>query len=322
MNFENASRAAIVPNFTTDPNTDNSKVSSGVPSLDSFGFRCEVDYARILVSLNRASNFATVTSKTHTKYAEALDEGPGRAAKHFKIQFDDPGSREKIQRALEILRLHSGGFSTEPLLEKIEVSFDCYSRTQCKADLRKMTERLFRSGAEYCSDNMRLIRRDCETEWAENVHLLRIKLDQGFTIFVGEQHADITQRIYHKTIDRKVLLPEAQHRARREVALQRTALDEAIRAFPSRQIGDATPWKFEALSKWFRFREVKPGLAFTPMQRVVMDWQALQGVRNPERPGRRVYDPKWQADSALNERARDSLRELSRRFASKRVPPH
>ncbi len=328
MNHENTAHGDSVRESSGISNADgpiiaNATGLSGFPRLDSFRYRAEVDYLEVRVGLNRASNHDTVRRKTFATYVKSLDAGPGGAATQFRIRFDDPASREQLTRTLEILRLHYGGFSLEPRLEKIEIAFDCYSRTQCKADLKKMTERLFRKGAEYCSGNIRMTRKFGEVEWAENYPIFKAKLDQGFTIVVGDSDANIAQRIYCKTTDQGGKpLPEDQHRARREVTLKGLALDEAGTAFQSLLIDDSVPWKFEALSKWFRFREVKPGVACTPLQRMALGWQVLQGVRNPRRPGRRVYDRRSQADTALNELARDSLRELSRRFSATKWSRH
>jgi hypothetical protein len=290
-----------------------------LPGYGAYRFRCVVDFASIRVGLSKASNFNTVNRIVGARYSEGLDQGPGKAARHFVIRFDDPESRASILAKLEPLRKHAGGFTMEPALEKIEVALDGYSRAQCRSELLVMTERFFRFGSELCSDNMRLTRRLGEVEWAENSALFARLLNSGYTIFVGNTEEPITQRIYLKVTDQsgQVKLPAAEQRARREVTLQGATLADPKSGFPSLDLAGNEPWKFEALSKWFRFRKLKADLQEEPQQAYWLNRRVLQGVRNPLRPDRRVFDHRTVSDKVLNELARDQLRELSRRFSSK-----
>lgn len=309
----------LSPSVAAPPAPLKSTNVLALPDYGAYRFRCVVDFVVIRVSLNKASNFNTVNRITGARYSTGLDQRPGLVATNFLCCFDDPESRVEILAKLEPLRKHACGFSLEPTLEKIEVAFDGYSRAQCRSELLVMNERFFRFSSELCSDNMRLIRRRGEVEWAENPTLFARLLNRGYTIFVGDSWAPITQRIYLKATDQngKVKLPVAEHRARREVTLQGAALSDPKNGFPSLDLAGAEPWKFEALSKWFRFRKLKTGLNETQMQSMMLNCRVLHGVRNPERPDRRLYDPRTLADTVLNELARDQLRELSRRFSSR-----
>ena len=289
-----------------------------LPDYKLFKFRCEVDYVEVSVKVNKPTNFMTVREKLDCGYVQALDEGPGRAATQFAIRFDDPASRAHLLTALEPLRIHANGFAEPPRLVKIEVALDAYSRNQDNFALLVMTSRFFRFGAEICSDNLRLAKFAGGVEWAENPARFSLLLSRGYEVLVGDEDADIAQRIYLKTTDQSgnVHLPVQEHRARREITLAGIELEAANVAFPSRLLSSVVPWKFEALTKWFRFRKLRTGLTESPMQRIIADRRVLQGVRNEDRPKRRVYDRRVLADTALNELARDQLRELSRRFSS------
>lgn len=289
-----------------------------LPDYSLFKFRCEVDYVLVRVTVNKPSNFMTVRDKLDCGYVKALDEGAGRAATQFEIRFDDPPSRAHLLTALKSLQIHADGFFEPPRLVKIEVALDAYSRNQDSSALLVMTSRFFRFGTELCSDNLRLAKFAGGVEGAENPARFSLLLSRGYEVLAGDQDADISQRVYLKTTDQSgnVKLPVLEHRARREITLTGIELEAANAAFPSRLLSGVVPWKFEALTKWFRFRKLRSGLTESAMQRTMADRRVLHGVRNEDRPNRRVYDRRTLADTALNELARDQLRELSRRFSA------
>ena len=132
------------------------------------------------------------------------------------------------------------------------------------------------------------------------------RLHEGFTLYVGDKDADTSQRFYVKTTDGGRTLPPEECRARMEVTLAGAAL-------PFASLQDAADFRFETLSCWFRFRKLHTDAAtWTPVKRAVASRQVVIGTR--EKRGRRLYSANTQADTKLNERVRNALRDLTRRM--------
>lgn len=283
-----------------------------------FKFRAEVDWLAFEIETARRTHGDTIFETRELElenYVTPLNKGPGGVATRFRITFQNVASWDNAQARLDRLAKHFP-LAAPPIIAGIEVSFDAYARAATRDELVDMAVRFFAFGnvvADYRSSGV----------WHNGVmveevaavmsrHDVRRLLNTDRVINIGNVGDPITQRIYFKTKDNREPLPEEEHRARAEVALQGAAL-------PFRTLDEARGFKFQTLAKpatkYFGYRKQRDGMEPLPM--VIHNRYAQVGKREEwrtENRSRRLYDPGTQADTELNRLARDKLAELTGRM--------
>lgn len=215
----------------------------------------------------------------------------------FRFRIHDPEKYSRVKAFLARLDAHFL-FAVSPSVTAIEIALD---------DVNGGPEQVldwYRGLTKLASENHRLYRDFKGSGQAIPRHRESVirKLSDGYQIGIGSKNADCFQHAYFKTND-------GPHRARYEIRLQGAGLSNSV-------FDDWETFRFESLSSWFRFRVPKGDL--TTFEQLVIDAQTRIGERksrNRNGGGIRLHGSDTKADP-LNEKAREALRGLSRRWKS------
>lgn len=276
-----------------------------------FRFKAVVDWVEIEITTTTPTNFTTIRRKGRLCYVAPLNASSGGAASRFRFRIYDPDSWAGIRQIVaEIER--SKPFSTLPKVTGIEVSFDAYSKGATSDQLATLAADFARFNSAAISDNKRIAGRwKGDTEGIPNQATMRRKVAAGREVVIGDRDDPITQRAYFKTTDHngQPIPNQSDHRARIEVTLQGDAM-------PITTLDECDGYRFEGLAEFFKFRTLKDGL--DPVEKAAADSLpriGKRGERNRREGGTRLYAKPTRADTALNRKAYDALRELTRRMS-------
>lgn len=240
----------------------------------------------------------------------------------FRPTIQDPYCWSDIKQTLKELA-EKCPLAETPKVTAIEVSFDAYSAGASQEDLAELAARFYKFQTCLVSDNRRLYREYKGSGQAMPTHFSSLvnRLADGWQIGIGNHRDDpwgrwkadpLAQHIYFKTSDSAgEELLENEHRARIEITLRGSAL-------PCQTLEEWACFKFESLSRYFRFRKLKQGL--NPFELLAAEASVNIGERdkrNRKEGGTRLYSKSTISDTAFNEKARNSLRELSHRWNRK-----
>lgn len=281
-----------------------------------FRFRAEIDWIELKIRTKKPTNFHTVRKRLDARYAETRNEGSGRAATEFFVRFYSLANWRSIDLALEKLtRDHLLAGPVE--VTGIEIALDAYSKPCDRQALVHMTANFYRGLAYLVSKNQRIVFGGKGS--VESIPLPKVflkKIDQGGNIYIGNSEPEgdlgdpnnwILQHIYLKEVDRKKPLPIKEHRARIEVTLRGIAL-------PQKLLEEWKSHQFTAQSQFFKFRKPKDGLSL--LQKSSFEAKSYYGGKGKKSYSskRRIYSGVTSADIALNARAYDALKNLSKRM--------
>ena len=308
-------------------------------NCEQFRFSATIDWIDVRVTLKKATNFQTVQRKFPSLTVEkpfvkpCAPDSKNNTTAVFTIRIQDPTSPASVQRQLDQLS-EQLPFTAPAHITGVEVSLDAFLGVEAyRGDLLgEMAVQLFNSHAKLVGDWRVLGRIGSMGEVRHPTTLQELRaamVRDGLTVFVGGKDADITQRFYFKRTDGSAkatelhrFLPESEHRARCEVTLRNSAC-------PFRIIEEWQSFKFERLSKYFKFRSLKalgsdPTSFDTIRHRMRSTMVRLSpdsgNPRDAEKVSkllkehRRTSDPNREADTELNDRSYDALRGLTMRY--------
>lgn len=274
-----------------------------------------VDWIEIEIHTEKPTKFQTIQNilrevqnlpASANPHVESLNKMPGGVATVFRFRIQDPERLGEVKRILKSLSYVGGNLPTFRVNE-IEVSLDAYNSNP------EYAARFYRFATNLISKNHRLYREfkfDKVQAIPRDFNSLIEKLSEGWNIGIGDRDTDdVYQHIYWKTTDNNgqtILVSE--YRARIEVTLRGAAL-------PCQTLDDWESFNFGALSRFFNFRKLKDDL--NAFDQTITDASPQIGhkhTRNRKEGGTLLHSRLVQADTTLNERARDALRELSRRW--------
>lgn len=284
-----------------------------------------MDWIKIEVTFDKRTNFQTVQRALRDArcipqgrniYVEAQSATESGAASRFHIVLQAPKSWRVVADALDGLRAWCP-FAVTPRVVGIEVALDGYCRQPgLRGELVELASHFYTGLVEVASDNRRFSGLKGTVRGVYDQSQLRRMFDEGRTLNIGNDGEPWTQRIYIKATDDggRVKLPVCEHRARIENTYQGDALPESA-------LDEWQGYKFERLSKHYRFMRLAE--TESPVMAVVMNGMPQIGERRRRRRvvdgkviGSRVTSPNTVADNALNSRAYDALRELSRKWSA------
>jgi hypothetical protein len=275
-----------------------------------FSFRAVVDWLEIAITTVAPTNAPTIRRKGALCYVTPIDAGAGGAATRFCFRIYDPDSWAGIRGIIAEIE-QATPFAMPPTVTGMEISFDAYSNGATLNELAALAADFCRFNTAAISNNRRIAGRwRGDTEGLPGQAYARRKVAAGRVIAIGDKTAPISQRIYFKTTDHNgQSIPDADYRARIEVTLQGKAL-------PMTTLDDGEGYSFEGLAAFFKFRALKDGL--DPTAKAAAEYPARigeRGERKRREGGTRLYAKGTRADTPLNRKAYDALRELSRRMA-------
>ncbi len=279
------------------------------PSHDRFKINAVVDWVELRIELQTPSNFDTLRRRLGVPQVTPLDKGSGGAASAFTFKIHDPASLRSVREQLERLT-HDHPLAKPPEVIGIEVALDAYSKANDMTELQDMAKRFYRHAACMVSD----VRRAAKDFKGSGKALVNERdviraLEQDFNIYIGHKTDAEVQHIYVKTTDNGGKpLPVGEHRARMEITLKGDKL-------PFTSLEGWEGFDMETLSKYFKFRRTKDGL--DPFVAEGLKGVAQVGERKPRaHPDRRprFFSSSGVADQALNDKAYDSLRRLTKKL--------
>lgn len=296
-----------------------------------FRIKACVDWIDLEVQTQRPTNFQAVQRRLKVllglpgdkvPYVEAQDAGDGSAATVFRCRIHDPACWHDLDRMMRDLgeQLPLVG---EPRVAAIEIALDAYSKGAGRDELIELTSRYYRFHTHPTSENRRFAGKckgDTKGKGVDNYspENARRMLADGRVIIIGNKSDDLSQRIYFKTTDKGGLpiADESKRRARVEVTVQGDAI-------PISTWGEWASFRFERkennLSRFFTFRKDRNLNSLSPLHRIILERRPQIGERKEQRRsrkggGQRWYNSETVADTELNKRARDALRNLSGRW--------
>lgn len=278
-------------------------------SYDAYKINAVVDWVKLRIELQTPSNFETVRRRLGVPHVKPLDKGSGGAATIFTFKIHDPTSLPSVREQLEKLT-HDHPLAKPPEVIGIEVALDAYSKANDMAELQDMAKRFYRHAACMVS-GVRRAAKDFKGSGKALVNerdVLRA-LEQDFNIYIGHMTDAEMQHIYVKTTDNGGKpLPVGEYRARMEITLKGDKL-------PFTSLDGWESFDMKALSKYFKFRRTKEDL--NPFAAAGLKGVAQVGERKPRaHPDRRarLFSSSSVADTALNAKAYDSLRRLTKKL--------
>jgi hypothetical protein len=283
-----------------------------------FRFRAEVDWLEIEIGTARPTNFATVRRRGGVAHVTALDAvtreplPKGRensAASLFRFRVQAPTTWEAIEQVLARLT-DAFGLTTEVVVTGIEVSLDAYAINASRDDLVHLAVHFHRFNTLPASTNRRFSGRwRGDVIAAANGGQVARRISEGRVLNVGNASDFRSQRTYLKTTDNNgQVMDQRSHRARFENTLRGPEL-------PGRSPLEWQTFNFCTLAALFRFRTLRDDL--TPLQTVsgqIAEQLGERKSRNRKGGGTRLFSKLTRADTVLNRRAYDALKELSRRW--------
>lgn len=281
-----------------------------------YRFRAEIDWIELKIRTKKPTNFHTVRKRLDAPFVETHNEGSGGAATEFFVKFYNPANWRFIDLSLQKLT-HDHPLAGPIEVTGIEVALDAYSKSCDHHALAQMTAKFYRGLTYLVSENQRIVFGGKGS--AERIPLTKVllkKIEQGGNIYIGNSKPEgdlgdpnswMLQHIYLKEVDRKKSLPIEEHRARIEITLKGVAL-------PYKLLDEWKSHQFTAQSQFFKFRAPKEGLSL--LQQSNFDAVCQYGAKRAKSADfkRRIYSGLTRADSALNARAYDALKNLSKRM--------
>lgn len=280
-----------------------------------FRLRAAVDWIELEIQTAVPTNFQTIRRMLGVGYVKAQNAGEGGAATIFTFRIQDPARWHDVSAKLLLLPQ----LVTLPKVVGVELALDAYSNAANREELVELAARLHKFDTAPASANRRFGGRwKGDVEAANHFASNKRRLMEGRVINVGNKSDPRSQRTYVKSTDNNgVPLQKVQeHRARFENTFKGAGLVDnglpcATEAWEC--------FRFESLSKFYRFRTLKDGL--DPITATVMETLVQVGERKTRKRkegGTRLHAKPTQADTVLNDLARDALRKLSLRW--QRVP--
>lgn len=280
-----------------------------------------VDWLSIEIVTQRFTNFQTVRRRLGDRYVTPLNKNSGGSASKFLFKFQDPKNWLDIVTLLQDLNAEYP-FAEAPLIRTIEVSFDAYSRTATRDEMVDITHVFYRDLAKPVSENIRVSgtkeKLNRNPIWGASNRDIKKLLNEGRNICIGNiKHSTRGKtipadskymQIYFKTTDNDGQpIPVEQHRARIEIRLEGKDL-------PFETLKEGMTFKFERLSKNFKMLKLNEEIIDNSPVTYRTAIHTLSQLGRMKSPAKRQYSLITLADTKLNDRVYDALRDLTRRM--------
>lgn len=176
-------------------------------SWDEFRFEVVVDWIELEFELSARTHFRHVKEALSVPYAQALEQGPGATATHFRVKFHDVNRYAMLIAAVRELR-HRWGLAGPVKVYAYELAADLYPRIpQGEADkpsLAALGATWYQCMDSVIRDNHRLYRtkRDgVNFDIPTDIPTLAAQLLDGWQVGMGHRDAPVYQHLYVKTTD-------------------------------------------------------------------------------------------------------------------------
>jgi hypothetical protein len=226
---------------------------SGGVSRKTFKVSACIDWLDVVIATSRPSQHLHVQEALReitgtTLWVEALDKQAGNVGTVFRLRFHDvlANDHQKLQRTLGELSTRYP-FASAPGIAAIEVACDFQHKAGSIPEPLAMTHRLqsslFADGAKH---------RQYDPSTGKTLFLDRAgdRLDPNMNFYIANVDDPVMWHAYFKQTDKKQSLPEDQWRARVEVTLKGSALQE----YGLNLLSDLQHFRFNKLAGLFRFR--------------------------------------------------------------------
>lgn len=300
-----------------------------------FRFEAVVDWTEIEIQTARTTNFPAIQRKLNrilrlpqgkNVHVRAMDEGAGTDATIFRLQIQDPKNGQHVTEILRKLAKDEPFTRRRLRTAAIEVAFDAYSRDEATIDeLAELGTHFYLGMTRPVSENRRLYHaHKGSPKSIDTPEKLIRNLKDGWQIAIGDKEDkkdkegivikkadDLYQHAYLKTTDNGKALPVSEYRMRLEIRLQGSELDNF-------KLTDWENCSFKRLSNFFNFRQWEEKVELDPLRQLISEkCSRLQfGERGKSKLAlvNRLYPISASADTELNRKASDALRNLSKRW--------
>lgn len=295
-------------------------------NYDNYKFKAEIDWLDIKIKTQLPTNFQTIRRIAQVPYVEALNAEIGGSATEFKFKFHNPQQWNQIHLVLSQVN-EKYKFLEKPTVSSLEVSFDGYSKTNSNEQLIELTEYYLRFLSSPVSQNIRFSGNNTKSgrkvEWIESSQHINKLLNESRNICIGNVEHELytgkkvladkeNMQIYLKKIDDNKPLDIAFRRARMEIRLQ----NDILKIDSLEQLEN---YNFQKLAGYFNTRKLNETLlSKTPISHL----RAIQNVSmvgTQGKYGRRIYTPITVANTVLNDKVYDALRDLTNRMKTNKL---
>lgn len=222
-------------------------------SRQSFKVTACIDWLDVVIATRRPSQHQHVQDAlidiTGTKlWVEVLDKQAGNVGTAFRLRFHDmlANDHQKLQRTLDELSIRYP-FVAAPSVAAVEVACDFRHKAGSISATLAMTHRLQSS---LFADGVKPRQFDPAIGGNRYLDHHGDRLDPNLNFRIGNKEDPFAWQVYYKRTDNQQPLPEDQWRARVEVTLQGSALEEHGMSL----LSDLQHFRFDKLAGLFRFR--------------------------------------------------------------------
>jgi hypothetical protein len=276
--------------------------------LKRYRLRAEVDWIDVRLYLDKAASHREILRYCPAgSFAQPVGTKEGELSVCFDLRIQDPSSWTELSQFIIAVgeRLP---FARPPEVTGIEVALDARSPTACRDDLV-----LFAANYVIFSDpvskNCRILRSKPLKPIGLPPHhgTLSRMLDDGKVAVVGDKEAPRSQRCYVKATDGNGRpLPVREHRAR----FENTYRGKGLNVLP---LAEWCGYNFKQFASDFHLSRLRADLA--RYEAVLARADNQLGSRHRRKRIRLSRSPLTRADTVLNQRISDALRELTRRWS-------
>lgn len=285
--------------------------------MRSFRARACVDWIELQITLPAPSQFRHVQARAPAHWGKVfVNAVDGDASsKRFQLRIQDPGPPAQVFHEVQSLSSHGPIQAENVDIVGLEVAVDLIPTATASHDLAQTVAYLHEHLAKPPDGPHRLLHQGRYQAAARRANIIAA-LREGHSLAIGTRDADDSARLYVKDYDTRpgqshAPLPPEHHRARMERTLRRALC-------PIATLADWRTFTFETLAEHFAM--VLPTTDATPLTTAARaTWGPALG--KPDDPKKRASHRRQSTratrrDTALNEKIRQALRDLTKRTAT------
>jgi hypothetical protein len=261
--------------------------SASAPDYSKYRFRAELNWIQLEVRLQRAASLASVIDHIGVKLVTAMNLRRDGAATEFRITIENPASWREVDDLVQLLSV-AFPLIVDPVVMALHISFAAYSKSRSRDQSAEMEAHLRRFTTHLGVENQQ--------------HMECVKSGHQSSDDGVETDGNVN------AIDEP--LPRSECRA----GIERTY---RMDLFTARRLSVWKRHNFTREAHHFKFRKSKPSLLVDVQEELEKIDQVGEPVNIKRCAGGGVmkYRQSTVADSKLNRRAYDALRDLTARMS-------
>lgn len=285
---------------------------------NNFRFEAVVDFVEVRVTLREPSHVSHIRRLTGLERVLPVNEGAGGATAIFDLCIYDPDSYDDVRAVLA--RLESGrALAFTPVVARLEVALDAYPKRPDEHATLSLADFVvgLTNQHQYPAGERRIYDKKFREQPFHRNSAVRL-VSEGCVVGIGNRDAGHFQRAYYKTTDKsgKTKLAPQCCRVRFEN-------NYSGKALPVVDLSELLSFRFESLARTgFSFRLLADDHDNHAIKAAEQGYALPVGKLHPRRSkapnGKAVWRKSGRltrANTELNEKARQALRNLTMRWA-------